>query len=166
MRRGSDGLAINVTIDAHRAEQAFRDARRDSRQRVKAGLKAAGENVALPEARRRAGALKIAGVPIATTLTVRARSNDAVLTTRLRGSKARGVGLLEFGGTRTDVIKPKGKKALAFGGGHPVANVTTPRRYHAQRFLTGAVNAKRGEIRDAIQEEVMRAFSDQCLDTA
>jgi hypothetical protein len=82
-----------------------------------------------------------------------------VLTTRLRGTKARAVGLLEFGGTRPTSSNRDPRRRSWGGGGHPTGRVTAPRTYRAQRFLQGAVDAKRPQIADEIRDQVIRAFA-------
>jgi hypothetical protein len=113
-----------------------------------------GEKVALPEARRRAphksGRLR-------SSLVVKSRARDAVLTTSLTGKKARYIGLMEYGGTVRTTIEPKRKKAIVING-QPVARVTEPRTYRARHFLSGAVDAKHREIDQALLDETLKAF--------
>jgi HK97 gp10 family phage protein len=154
-RAGGIGVVrVDVKIDAGKASDDFKAARKQVDARLKEGLKTAGEKVALPEARRRApvktGALRA-------SLIVKPRARDAVLTTRLAGKKARYVGLLEFGGTVRVPIEPAKKKALVVNG-QPVARVDAPRHYKARRFLTGAVESKRPQIEQALLDETMKAF--------
>lgn len=147
-------MKVEVKIDARGATRELAEARRDVNARTAVGLRKAGERIALPEARRRApnrtGRLR-------RSLVVKSTARDAQLTTNLRGRQGRFVGLLEHGGTRTDVIKPRRKRALAFGG-VVVTTVSQPRVYKAQRFMTGAVNAKRDEIAVAVRDEILNAF--------
>lgn len=158
---GAGAISIQAHVDAAKASRDFTAARRDVDARTKDGLQRAGERVALPEAKRRAGNLAVttlkAHVRTATTLTVKARARDALLTTTLTAKAARAVGLQEFGGTVTTIIRPRRKKALSVGDG-VVAHVDTPRHYRGRRFMTGAVEAKAPQIQDAIVEEVMHAF--------
>ena len=156
-RSGGEVISVQIHVDAEKVSDEFKQAQREMRGRLKEGLQRAGEKVALPEARRRAGGLKVGGTSIATTLVVRPRSRDAVLTTTMRGKKARAVGLLEFGGTVSSRIEPKRKRALTVGDGI-VAHVESPRTYKPKLFMTSAVEAKQREIRVAVTEEVMKAF--------
>lgn len=148
------GVRIEVHVDAAKATEEFQHARRDMDKRLRVGLRTAGEKVALPEARRRAptktGRLR-------SSLTVKSRARDAVLTTSLTGKKARYVGLLEYGGTVRTTIEPKRKKALIVNG-QPVARVTGERHYRARHFLSGAVDARREQIQQALLDETMKAF--------
>lgn len=151
------GVRLDVRIDAQPATDEFRRARRELNQTLREGLRRAGERVVLPAAKRRAGGLKIAGTPIASTLVVKARSSEAVLTTNMRGKLARAVGLMEFGGTVKTIIEPRKAQALTVGDG-VVANVTTPRVYHGRRFMLGAVDAAADQIDDILLEETLKAF--------
>jgi hypothetical protein len=55
---------------------------------------------------------------------VRKIRGGARLTSKLRGVRARAVGLLEFGGTVRQAITPHNKKALMIpGSAHPIARV-------------------------------------------
>lgn len=151
---GGGGVRVDVKIDAEKASDDFKAARRQVDRRLREGLKTAGEKVALPEARRRApvktGRLKA-------SLVVKSRARDAVLTTSLAGEKARYVGLLEYGGTVRTPIEPTKKQALVVNG-QPVARVSGPRHYKARHFLSGAVEGKRSQIEQALLDETMKAF--------
>jgi hypothetical protein len=122
-----------------KATDEFQRARRDVDKRLRIGLRTAGEKVALPEARRRA---PVKTGRLRSSLTVKSRARDAVLTTSLTGKRARYVGLLEYGGTVRTTIEPKRKQAVVVNG-QPVARVTGERHYRARHFLSGAVDAKR-----------------------
>jgi hypothetical protein len=91
------------------------------------------------------------------SLVAKSRAKDAVLTTSLAGKRARYVGLLEYGGTVRSAIEPKRKKALVVNG-QPVARVTGERHYKARHFLSGAVDAKRPQIEQALLDETLKAF--------
>jgi acyl dehydratase len=156
-RSSGDGIGavrVDVHVDASKATEEFQHARRDADKRLRIGLRTAGEKVALPEARRRAphksGRLR-------SSLVVKSRARDAVLTTSLTGKKARYIGLMEYGGTVRTTIEPKRKKAIVING-QPVARVTEPRTYRARHFLSGAVDAKHREIDQALLDETLKAF--------
>jgi hypothetical protein len=140
---GLGGVRVQVKIDADKASDDFKAARKQVDRRLREGLKTAGEKVALPEAKRRAP--------------VKSRARDAVLTTSLAGKRARYVGLLEWGGTVRAPIEPSKKKALVVNG-QPVARVAGPRHYKARHFLSGAVEAKQPQIEQALLDETMKAF--------
>lgn len=159
---GAGAIRVVARVDAERASEDFKIARRDLDRRLKDGLQQAGEKVVLPDAKRRARNLAVtspSGVKTTTagSLIVKPRARDAVLTTNMRGKLARAVGLQEFGGTVHTPIRPKKKKALVVNG-QPVSVVDTPRVYKARHFLTGAVEAKRDQIGQAILDESMKAF--------
>lgn len=147
-------MRFTAQIDAHRATDEFKAARRDLNRRTRDGLKTAGENVALPEAKRRAphktGRLR-------SRLVVKATSRRAYLTTSLRGKAGRYVGLLEFGGTVKGAIKPTRAKALSTPWG-PRGAVYGDRTYRPRAFMRGAVLAKQTQIAYAIRDEVIKAF--------
>lgn len=155
---GGGGLNVRVTIDADRATAEFREARRDVNARTREGLRRAGERVALPAARRYAGGLKVAGQSVATSLMIRPTTRDAFLTTRMRGIKARAVGLQEHGGVVTTQIRPKGDGQAVVVNGQPVAYVATPRRHTGRKFMTRAVERNRDEIAVVVRDELMHAF--------
>jgi len=64
-------------------------------------------------------------------------------------------GLVEFGGTRRDVIRPRRRKALAFGGGHPIARVKTPRRYRRRERIWRAVAGMRERFADELERRLV-----------
>jgi hypothetical protein len=119
-RRRLGGVRVQVKVDATKATEEFQRARRDVDKRLRIGLRTAGEKVALPEARRRA---PVKTGRLRSSLTVKSRARDAVLTTSLTGKRARYVGLLEYGGTVRTTIEPKRKQAVVVNG-QPVARVT------------------------------------------
>lgn len=151
------GLRVTARIDAVKTSDEFKAARHDIGVRLKEGLKAAGEEVALPKAKLLAANLKVAGESTATSLVVRPRARDAVLTTTMRGKLGRAVGLQEMGGTVKTPILPKRKRAVVVNG-QPVAKVATPRHYTGRHFLTLSVETQRDQIDRAVLRHVMRAF--------
>jgi HK97 gp10 family phage protein len=151
---GIGGVRVNVKIDAEKASDDFKAARKQVDRRLREGLKTAGEKVALPEAKRRA---PVKTGRLRASLVVKSRARDAVLTTSLVGKRARYVGLLEWGGTVRAPIEPSKKKALLVNG-QPVARVAGPRHYKARHFLLGAVEAKQPQIEQALLDETMKAF--------
>lgn len=148
---GTGGLSISVKIDAERTSDEFKRIRRDTRRIAGEAAVAAGEKVALPAARRHAPGF------IRTTLYVKRRGTDAVLTTRLPGKKGRVVGLLEYGGTVRTVIRPKNGQAILTPEG-PRAAVNKPRKYKGKHFMSDAIHKNRRQIDEAILEETMKAF--------
>ena len=151
------GVRIAVSVDAERASLQFKEARHEVNSRTREGLRLAGERVALPEAKLRAGNLKVAGVVTASTLIVRPTTRDAYLTTSLKGKAGRAVGLQEFGGVVSTLIVPKNRQAVVVNG-QPVAQVATPRHYTGRRFMTSAVAAKKQDIAEAVRDEILKAF--------
>lgn len=148
-------MRVSVRVDAHRASDEFKQARKEINGRLKAAMKQAGERVVLPEAKRRSGGLKVAGISTASLLVVVPRRASAYITAR--GKRGRAVGLQEFGGTVRSPVLPKKKKAVLVNG-QPIAAMTTPRVYTGRHFLTGAVQAKLPETERVILEEILDAF--------
>jgi hypothetical protein len=135
-------VRVEAHVDAVKSTEAFKQARRDVNARLRDGLRAAGEKVALPEARRLAPSKT---GELASSLAVKSTARSASLTTSLRGKKGRRVGLLEFGGTVKTQILPRKAKALYFGGRF-AARVTAPRTIRGRHFLTRAVHEQLPEI--------------------
>lgn len=150
-------IRVDVKVDAHKATEEFKQARREMNARLKLALEKAGKRVVLPAAKRGAGHLRVEGVNVASALVIRARSTSAVLTTSLRGKKARAVGLMEYGGTVRAPVLPKKKKAVVVNG-QPIAAMTTPRHYTGKHFMTTAVQSNLPQTERVILEEIMQAF--------
>lgn len=148
---------VTAKVDATKATQEFKQARREINTRLKSAMEKAGKRVVLPEAKRRAGGLRVEGVSVSSALVIRARSTTAFLTTSLRGKKARAVGLMEYGGTVHTPVLPKKKKAVLVNG-QPIAAMTTPRHYTGRHFMTTAVQVSLPKTERVILEEVMHAF--------
>lgn len=152
--RKRDAL-IEVVIDPHieRGTQAFKDARKNIKSKVKSGLQKAATDVALPAVKRAApyktGRLR-------SHLTAKARANDAYITVT-GGQKMRYAGLLEFGGVIRGEIKPKKQKALTIGDGF-AADVTKPRKYEPREYIRRALIENKSGIIDALNTEVREAF--------
>lgn len=147
-------LDIKVTIDADRASDQFKAARKEINAHRKQALEAAA-GVVMPEARRRTPGFA------ASHLTIRATARTAFITTKgLSRTMNRVFGLLEHGGTvRTRIVADefKGAAALKTPQG-PRAAVNAPRNYKARRYLTGAIESRRPQIDEAILRETMKAF--------
>lgn len=157
--RGS-GLDVKIRIDADRATDEFKEARRNLRRRTGDAVQRAGEQVALPAARVLAGNLKVQGIPTASTIVVKRAGVDAVLTTRLRGKLGRAVSLQEMGGTITATIRPANKKALVVNG-QPVAAVYEPRKVTGRFFMTGAVQSRFRQIQLIVRDVIADEFADE-----
>jgi HK97 gp10 family phage protein len=148
-------VKFRVEINDGPLRAAMQATRRELNQEVKGALLRAAEDVTLPVAKQLApvssGALRASLIARATTRTV-------YLTTSLtKSSGARRVGLLEFGGTRRDVIVPRQRRALAFDGVF-AARIATPRTYRAQQFMTRARDMTRGEVAERISNDVAAAI--------
>lgn len=159
-------LKLDVHVNADRATDEFRAARRELNARTRQGLIRAGEVAALPAARVATSHLKVAGEPVAGSLIVRGTSRRAYITTAWRGKKGRAVGLQEYGGRVDTIIAPRHKRTKtgrppALHGkayAHPVGKVTRSRQYRKRLAMTTAVAARSDEIARVIGDEVMKAF--------
>lgn len=130
---------------------AMREARRDLNQDVKAVMREVGEGILLPAARRavpaRTGTLR-------RSLIFRATTRGGYVTTSLtKRQGGRRFGLLEFGGTRRDVIQPRRAKALRFGGRY-TARVTAPRVYPQTLWVTRARDQQQPRIIAALETRI------------
>lgn len=153
-------MRLNVSIDAAKTTEAFKEARRGVNRATKAGVRLAGEKIVLPEARRR--------VPVKTgrlreSLIVRTSGTSGYLTTSLRGKQSRFVGLLEFGGTVRKPIRPRMKQALMTPWG-PRAVIKKPRTYQARHFLQKSAEAKRQEFGERVLDEVLDVYRAEGFD--
>lgn len=144
-------MRIDVKVIDAPLLAAMRETRREMNQDVKNALLAVAQDVALPQAKRLAP--RQSG-RLARSLIAKATARNAYLTTSLtRRQGSRMLGLLEFGGTRRDVIKPRTRKALRVGDGF-AAVIRTPRTYRAQGFMQRAAETKRVEINQRVQADL------------
>lgn len=146
---------------ADRTSETFKRARRDVYQRARRGMKRAGEKTILPFARR----VTDAKSPVApSALVVKTTGTYAFLTCKTR-KQGRILGYLNYGGTLTAPIIPRGrrlasgrgKKAIAFGG-VVVSQVSTARKHQGQRFLERARDAGFPAYEQTLLAEIMQAF--------
>ena len=162
----SRGTGLAVTVDANgldRKAKAFRDVRAQIARDFDEAQATAAERTVLPDARRRAAGLRVEGQPVAAALIVRRARKAPYLTSRLRGRRARAVGLLEFGGTVRKVLAPKRAKALTINGDF-VAVVRTPRVYQAREFMGDAARARLHEFGEEVRGLLVDVFADQGFD--
>jgi hypothetical protein len=158
------GIRVGVKVDAARASEEFRQIRRDANQNMRQALRIAGEKDILPRAKIRAGGLAVtsptgAKTRTASTLTVKPRAREAILTTSVGGKTGRAVGLQEFGGDVSTTILPRKKKALTVNG-DVVSSVSGTRHYHPHRFMLGAVDTGLDAFTRTLLRETMRLFRD------
>lgn len=67
-------------------------------------------------------------------------------------------GIIEYGGTRRDVIRPRNGRALSFGG-RAAAYVATPRTYQAQHKMQEAIEESGDEVLAGQLDVVARAVA-------
>jgi hypothetical protein len=162
--RNTGALVVGVKVDVERASEEFRQIRRDADQRLREALRVAGEKDILPRAKARAGGLAVTSLSgaktrTASTLVVKPRAREAILTTSIGGKLGRAVGLQEFGGDVSTTILPRKKKALTVNG-QPVASVSGTRHHHPHRFMLGAVDQGLDAFTGTLLRETMRLFRD------
>jgi hypothetical protein len=138
---------IRVRIDAGKATQEFKDARRDIRKKTREGLIEAGRRVVLPSVQQEAPSV------VRDTLTVGSASTRAYITTRGPKTKDRIAGLLQYGGIVREPIRPKQEGgALSFIG---------TRQFSGQRIITGEVTGPRryfGPYRGYVDRGIAKAI--------
>ena len=155
-------IRIRATITgADKTSDTFKKARRDVYRRARTGMKRAGERAILPFARSSTEAkspVPGSGVVVKTTGTY------AYLTARTR-KQGRILGYLNFGGTLSAPIVPRGrrlksgrgKKAIAYGG-IVVSQVNTARKHAGSHFLERARDAGFPMYETVLLDEIMDAF--------
>lgn len=146
-------MNVEVHVDDRKVMAGLKGARREINQSVKAGLREAVEREALPVAKQ------LAPGSIRSTLRAGATTRAAYLET-----KDPRAGLLEFGGTRTDVIEPKaGRRAVSTPYG-PRRRVKGPRRYKSQKFMQRTVERTRDDVMEHAKDKVLDTYEKYGLD--
>jgi len=167
-------MRVAIVFEDKPAKDAMRQIRKTLNSDTRRALGQAAERIALPAAK--AGTPKRSGT-LAASLIARSSTRNAYLTTSLsRKEGSRRLGLLEFGGTRRDVIVPKRAKALRLPDGGFVARVGAEpglvrrvfriggrgRKYRAQGFMYRSVKAVRPQVNtfmvDKLAEAAQRAI--------
>lgn len=150
-RGKSSGDTVRITVDSADVREQLKQARRLANKNVRDGIKRAVELSALPEAQLRA--------PSFVRLNVAAGSSAGrgFLTFKGTGRLRKAAALLNFGGTRRDVIRPKKAKALALPFGYR-ASVKGKRTYKAKGFMQAGAAAGLPEFSTIVMREVMRSF--------
>lgn len=142
---------VSYTIDAEGAIEDLRLAQRQVRLFAQKGLRKGVKDIAVPRARsiapHKSGDLASSIRSSITGLTGYLESRDP---------KA---GLIEFGGTRRDVINPKSKKAVTPAGGVAVRRVKSPRTYKGQHKMLRAAEQSADEIADVTERAILDAFA-------
>lgn len=153
-------MHVRVNVEgAERTSAEFKRARKEVRSRMRTAILTAAEREVLPDARRNAPAVsgRLRG-----SLIVRGKYNGAYITTKMRGKRARYVGLHEFGGTVTAPITPKRRRnsnrsALRINGAF-VGSVQAPRTYRGQRFASKAVLANGPAVLRELKTELAKSL--------
>jgi len=150
-------VIVRARLEGFQTREELRAGRKLLRERVKEGLKEAGQRAVLPEAKRRAPSI------IAHALTTKATTRGAYLTTLGRRKDDDITGLLNFGGQPEDVIRPRRKQALRLRGTSVIVAAVgedgRPRaRYRGQHFLEEAIRRSVPEMERIAADKVMEAF--------
>lgn len=151
---GGAQSSFKVRVDDKAFQNGVTAARRDIRRREKQATVRAGEKTILPKARA------ITPTFLKGTLAVRADWHGGMLTVLGKRTLKRAAGLLNFGGTRRDVLKPKQGEALVVNG-QPYKAIKGPRVYRAKHFMEKGVSAGIDEFGDAYKLELLDAFANQ-----
>lgn len=146
-------MRIRVRIETAAAQHALAGARKEINRGVKDGLAAIVDEVALPFAK--------ASAPVKTgryRSHIRAKSTATKAFLEVRKKDVPYAGLLNFGGTRRDVIRPKSGRALSTPAG-PRGAVRGARRYRASHHLEKVVERTRPQVMAKAQEKVVEALA-------
>jgi hypothetical protein len=148
---------LRVRLEDFQTKEDLAEGRRLIREKVKEGLKEAGQRAVLPEAKRRSPAI------VAQALTTKATTRGAYLTTIGPRKFDNITGLLNFGGSPKGQIVPTKAKALHFRSGNViVAAVGEPgkprARYRGKGFLEAAINIATPQMEAIASEKVFEAF--------
>lgn len=148
-RSSQGGLNFRIRIDDETVVAGLRKQRREIRQDIKELMLAAAKETVLPTTKALAPRI------VRRTLTVRATTNGAYLTTTARGMDRRIVGLLNFGGVvRTEILPVKGR-ALKIGDRY-AARVTAPRKYRGRHFFEKSIDANIGRFSRHVERALTR----------
>ena len=142
-------MRLTIRVDSKAVLAGLKAARSDLNKDVKAGLTEVAVTIGVPEVRKAAPnkSGKLAG----------SAKGGAIAQGAYVEVKTPYAGLLEFGGVRRDVIRPKKGKALTTPAG-PRANVSGPRTYKAQHYMARAVAAALPKAKPLMEEAVIRPF--------
>ncbi|MBA3689782.1 MAG: hypothetical protein H0W82_00015 [Actinobacteria bacterium] len=151
MTAGGGGISVSFTIDDAAVLAALRAMRRDINQDVKKSMLDAAKAVTLP-----AVVALTAPSRGRMTMAAKATTRGAYITTNARGELRKVIGLLNFGGTVEAKILPKTKKALFFGGDHPVASISTPRHYRGKHFIEKGIQATLGRFSAHVERQLTK----------
>lgn len=141
---------VSYRIEAEGAIADLRAASRKSRQYAQKGLRRGIKDIAVPRARETA--------PHNTGKYASSMKGAVAGLTGYIVSKDARAGLLEFGGTRRDVIRPHAAQALNTPQG-PRAIVRGPRHYRASHSMVKAAEASAAQIADITGDAVLEAFA-------
>lgn len=152
--RGANGFVATIDLDGDRGSAEFKAARKRINQRMNETLADAGKAIILPDAKSRAGRLKVEGTPVSDYLTVKARSGKKLyLTISTQRKKVRApVAWLEFGGTNDSALRPKrpnkavmtpwGPRKVVYRGEGGRGKPAVLRPAKGRRFMGKAVNSR------------------------
>lgn len=147
----SGASSTTVTVDSAAVKQELKQARRIANKNVRDGIKRAIEEAVVPEAKRRAPGF------VRMNIGAGSQRGSGYLTFVGKGRLRKAGGLMNFGGTRKDVIRPKNGEAVLTPMG-PRAEVSGPRKYKGKFFLQKGRDAGLPRFESIVMDYVMEAF--------
>lgn len=142
-------ITIRITVQNQETLAALRAARGDLNKSVRLGLVESARLAVSPAQ----GATNRKSGELAGGISPGATSRAAFL--QVRGVPQ--AGLLNFGGTRRDTIRPHAARALSLPFGAR-ASVSGPRTYAAKRFLERGVEQVASQIREKLLEAAVAPY--------
>lgn len=143
---------FDVRVDDSDVKTELKQARRLARKNVRDGIKAAVEKSALPPAKSKAPSFIRANVAAGSS------GGRGFLTFKGRVRFRDAAALLNFGGKRYDVIKPKKAKALKTPWGPRARVRMRGAKYEGKHFLEHGAEAGLPKFEAIVMKEVMHAF--------
>ncbi len=141
---------IEITVDASAVNRGLKETRRDLNKWVKTRLTDAAERHTLPLAKHLAPSI------VRDSVTVKADTRSAFLTTTARGDMRAVFALTEFGGTIRTVIRPVNAKALRLSNGRFVAKVVKPRVIKGKGYNQKAAAQTAQRVADTVAQGLSR----------
>lgn len=141
-----------IRVDSTEVRAAIKKARRDVNRNVRTGIKSAVEQSALPHAQRKAPSL------VRSNVAAGAQSGRGYLTFKGKGRLRDAGALLNFGGNRREIIRPKNAKALKTPWGPRALIRMSGSRYEGKHFLEKGAEAGLPQFAAIVMKHVDRAL--------
>lgn len=160
LRSSAKGGAIQTEIDVDlgAVDDVLKASKKRVRAQTKVGMKRAADIAVEPRAKR-AAMVTMPGV-VASSVTTKATSSEAYVTTRGPKLNDRIAGLLEFGGTVSTQLQPKaeGQTGMPIKSGVIRYTVNAPRKYTGKRAIRLAVAQSVPDFESILLGEIVDAF--------